>query len=249
MRLDHRQVLITGASSGIGAATARAMAHTGARLVLTGRDRGRLGAVAAETGGRIVTADLVTGAAEVAAEAGAVDVLVANAGTGWAGPVTAMSPQTMEHLLTVDLVAPMRLAQLLLPGMIERGGGHMVFVASIAGVVGVPYEAVYSAAKAGLIAFAEALRAETPIGVSVIVPGVVDTPFFDRRGTPYTRRLPAPIPAQRVACAIVRAIEHETAELYIPGWMKLPARLKGAAPGVFRQLTALLGGEPGSRRS
>jgi short-subunit dehydrogenase len=185
-----------------------------------------------------VPADLVTDCARLAAEAGAVDVLVASAGAGWAGPVTAMSPRMIEDLLAVNLVAPIRLARALLPGMIERGRGHMVFVASIAGVVGVPDEAVYSAAKAGLIMFAEALRATAPIGVSVVVPGVVDTPFFDRRGTPYTRRRPAPIPAERVARAIAHSVEQELATVYVPGWLRLPARFKGVAPGVFRRLAA-----------
>jgi short-subunit dehydrogenase len=240
MRLHDRRVLITGASSGIGAATARAMAAAHAHLVLTGRDRGRLDAVAAETGGRAVAADLVTGASALAGAAGPVDVLVANAGAGWAGPVTDMTPETIEELMAVNLVAPLRLTRLLLPGMIERGRGHIVFVASIAGVVGVPGEAVYSAAKAGLIAFADALRPETPIGVSVVLPGVVDTPFFDRRGTPYTRRRPAPIPDRRVARAIVSAVERERAEVYVPAWLWLPARLKGGAPGVFRRLAAPL---------
>jgi short-subunit dehydrogenase len=236
MRLDDSRVLITGASSGIGAATAHAMARS--RLVLTGRDRARLEAVAAATGGRAVTADLVTDGAAVAAEAGAVDVLVACAGAGWAGPLTAMASETIEDLLAVNLTAPIRLARLLVPGMAERGRGHVVFVASIAGVVGVPGEAVYSAAKAGVIAFAEALRVETPVGVSVVIPGVVDTPFFARRGAPYARRRPVPIPAERVARAIVRAVERETAEVYVPGWLTLPARIKGAAPGVFRRLAA-----------
>jgi short-subunit dehydrogenase len=238
MRLEHSRVLITGASSGIGAATARELARTRARLVLTGRDRDRLAAVAAGTGGHVLAADLVTGAAEVAAGAGAVDVLVANAGSGWAGPLTAMSPETIEDLLAINLTAPIRLARLLLPGMVERRRGHLVFVASIAGVAGVPGEAVYSAAKAGLIAFAEALRAETPVGVSVVIPGVVDTPFFTRRGSPYARRWPVPIPAERVARAIVRAVERETAEVYVPGWLALPARIRGAAPGAFRRLAA-----------
>jgi short-subunit dehydrogenase len=185
-----------------------------------------------------VPADLGTDGARLAAEAGAVDVLVASAGAGWAGPVAAMPPRAIDDLLAVNLAAPVRLARALLPGMVERGRGHMVFVASIAGVVGVPDEAVYSAAKAGLIMFAEALRATAPIGVSVVVPGVVDTPFFDRRGTPYTRRRPAPIPAERVARAIARSVEQDLASVYVPGWLRLPARLKGVAPGVFRRLAA-----------
>src|SRR5262249_10543821 len=153
--------------------------------------------------------------------------------------VAAMSQRTIEDLVAVNLVAPLRLTRLLLPRMVERGRGHIVFVASIAGAVGVPDEAVYSATKAGLITFADALRAETTIGVSVVLRGVVDTPFCARRGPPSPRRRPAPIPAQRVAGAIVRTVEHELNQVYVPRWLELPARLKGAAPGVFRRLAGL----------
>lgn len=242
MRLTGSRVLITGASSGIGAATARAMADAGAGLVLTGRNRARLDAVAAQTGGRALTADLPAGAADLVAGAGPVDVLVAGAGVGWAGPVTAMPDTTIECLIAVNLTAPIVLTRSLLPGMIERGRGHIVLVASIAGALGVRDEAVYSATKAGLIVFAEGLRHEIDgIGVSVVLPGVVATPFFDRRGTPYTRRRPVPIPAERVARAIVSAVERDRADAYVPGWLRLPARLRGTAPGVFRALAGRFG--------
>ncbi|GAA2087563.1 SDR family NAD(P)-dependent oxidoreductase [Actinomadura alba] len=242
MRLAGSRVLITGASSGIGAATARAMARARARPVLAGRDRPRLDAVAAGTGGQVLTADLATGAAELAAMAGPVDVLVANAGVGWAGPFAEMPDDTIERLIAVNLTAHIVLTRLLLPGMIERGRGHVVFVASIAGAVGVRDEAVYSATKAGLIIFAEGLRHElSQVGVSVVLPGVVDTPFFDRRGTPYRRRRPAPIAAERVARAIVSVVERDLTEAYVPGWLRLPARVRGAAPKVFRTLAGRLG--------
>jgi short-subunit dehydrogenase len=242
MELRDSRVLITGASSGVGAATARAMAAARARVVLAGRDRRRLADVAARTGGQVLTADLATDAAGLAAAAGPVDVLVAGAGVGWAGPLARMPHETIEHLIAVNLTAPILLTRLLLPGMIERGRGHVVLVASIAGAVGVREEAVYSATKAGLIFFAEGLRHELRrVGVSVVLPGVVDTPFFDRRGAPYARRRPAPIPAERVADAIVAAVERDLAESYVPGWLRLPARLRGAAPGLFRLLAARLG--------
>lgn len=237
MRLSDARVLITGASSGIGAATARAMAGTGARLVLAGRDRRRLDAVATATGGRALAGDIATGAADLAGRAGPVDVLVSNAGAGWAGPTGATPAETIERLVAVNLTAPVLLARLLLPGMLERGRGHLVFVASIAGAVGVREEAVYSATKAGLIMFAEGLRRELRgVGVSVVLPGVVDTPFFDRRGVPYARRRPRPVPPERVAGAIVTAIERGRAESYVPGWLRVPARMRGAAPGVFHRL-------------
>lgn len=242
MRLSGARVLITGASSGIGAATAREMAQAGARLVLAGRDRRRLDAVAAETGGRAVAGDLAWDVARLASRAGRVDVLVSNAGAGWAGPLTRMPGKAVERLATVNLTAPMLLTRLLLPGMVERGRGHVVFVASIAGAVGVREEAVYSATKAGLIVFAEGLRQELrDVGVSVVLPGVVDTPFFDRRGTPYARRWPRPIPPERVARSIVSAIERDRAECYVPRWLRVPSRLRGAAPGVFRSLSGRFG--------
>ncbi|MER6945757.1 SDR family NAD(P)-dependent oxidoreductase, partial [Nonomuraea sp. NPDC000554] len=209
----------------------------------------RLAAVAAEVGGQALAADLVTEAAALARRAGPVDVLVSNAGVGWAGPLTGMPGGTAEGLIAANLTAPIELTRLLLPAMIDRGRGHLVFVASIAGAVGVRDEAVYSATKAGLIAFAESLRYELDgVGVSVVLPGVVDTPFFARRGTPYARRRPAPIPPERVARAIVSAVERERPETYTPGWLRLPARLRGAAPGPFRALAGVFG-KPVSRRA
>ena len=240
MRISGATVLITGASSGIGAATARAVAAAGGRAMLTGRDGDRLAAVAAETGGIAFVADL-TRQVEVT---GPVDVLVNNAGVGWAGPFDEMTDADIDRLIAVNLAAPIRLTRALVPRMVERGRGHVVFVASIAGATGVRNEAVYAATKAGLIYFADSLRYElggTGVGVSVVLPGVVDTPFFDRRGRPYHRRRPAPIPAERVARTIVTAIERDRAEAYQPGWMRIPARLRGGAPALFRRLAGRYG--------
>jgi short-subunit dehydrogenase len=240
MRISGATVLITGASSGIGAATARAVAAAGGRAMLTGRDGDRLAAVAAETGGIAFVADL-TRQVEVT---GPVDVLVNNAGVGWAGPFDEMTDADIDRLIAVNLAAPIRLTRALVPRMVERGRGHVVFVASIAGATGVRNEAVYAATKAGLIYFADSLRYElggTGVGVSVVLPGVVDTPFFDRRGRPYHRRRPAPIPAERVARTIVTAIERDRAEAYQPGWMRIPARLRGGAPALFRRLARRYG--------
>src|SRR6266536_3088320 len=121
---------------------------------------------------------------------GRVDLLVSNAGAGWAGDLAAMPLDLAERLVTLNLVAPVRLTRLLLPGMLERGGGHLVYVTSIAGATGVAREAVYAATKAGLATFADSVRedvAGSGVTVSVVVPGVVDTPFFYRRGSAYDR--------------------------------------------------------------
>jgi short-subunit dehydrogenase len=263
MRLTGAVALVTGGSSGIGAATARALAAAGARLLIAGRDTGRLQAIASQTGAVALPCDLAaaTGPADLAsaalraaatlAPAGAgtagppgIDILVSNAGLGWAGPLGEITAAKVAELVAVNLTAPMELTRLLVPGMAARHRGRVVFVSSIAGVTGVRGEAVYAATKAGLVTFAESLSYELArdgVRACVVVPGVIDTPFFDRRGRPYDRRRPAPIPAERVARAVVSCLEHDRAVTYVPGWLRGPAWLHGAAPGVFRALAARFG--------
>lgn len=251
LRWPEAVVLVTGASGGIGAATARLLAQRGARaLLLTGRDERTLEQVARETGGTAIVADLAStdGPAGVAREAlrleGRVDVLVNNAGVGWAGPTSRMDPADLRRLVAVNLVAPLELTGLLLPGMVDRGRGRIVHVSSIAGCLGVAQEAVYSATKAGLNAHAESLRAElAPAGVhvGVVVPGAVDTAFFVRRGSRYDRRLPRQQPAGRVAEAVVRAAERGSPRVFVPRWLSVPVWLQGAAPPAYRSLLSRLG--------
>jgi NAD(P)-dependent dehydrogenase (short-subunit alcohol dehydrogenase family) len=266
MRLTGMVALVTGGSSGIGAATTRALAAAGARVLIAGRDPARLAAVAGQTGGVALACDLAApgGPAELAAAAqraaaalpplpgtgeaaAGVDILVNNAGLGWAGPIGEITAGKVAELVAVNLTAPMQLTRLLVPGMIARGRGRVVFVSSIAGATGVRGEAVYSATKAGLGSFAESLAYELDghgVRMAVIVPGVIDTPFFDRRGRPYGRTRPGPQPPERVAEAIVSCLERDRSVSYVPRWMRLPAWLHGAAPGTFRALAARFG-DPG----
>ena len=262
MRLTGAVALVTGGSSGIGAATARALAGAGARLLIAGRDPARLAAIAGQTGGIALTGDLaapdgpayLAAAAQRAAatlplapgnDAAGIDILVNNAGLGWSGPIGDITAEKVAELVAVNLTAPMQLTRLLLPGMVARGRGRVVFVSSIAGATGVRGEAVYSATKAGLVSFADSLDYELDghdVRVSVIVPGVIDTPFFDRRGRPYGRKRPGPQPPERVAEAIVACLERDRGVSYVPPWMRLPAWLHGAAPGTFRALATRFGG-------
>ncbi|MGA4957564.1 SDR family NAD(P)-dependent oxidoreductase [Streptomyces lavendulocolor] len=244
-------LLVTGASSGIGEAVADRFAADGRwRLLLGGRDEERLAAVARRTGGGALRADLGerAGVERLAAGAlereGRVDTLVAAAGIGWAGPFTRMPADDIDRLITLNLTSVVHLVRLLLPGMAERGTGRVVMIGSMAGRVGVGNEAVYAATKGGLLAFADSLRYElagTRVGVTVVLPGAVDTPFFARRGAPYHRDRPRPVPAERVAEVVWQAVVRGRDDVFVPSWLGIPARLHGAVPGFFRAMAKRFG--------
>lgn len=179
-------VWITGASSGIGRALALGWARDGARLILSGRDRERLGEVAGEAGDEtlvlpfeVTDHEAMTSAVERALEwSGGIDVLVNNAGISQRSLAVETALQVYRDIVEIDLMAPIALTQAVLPHMAARGSGKLVFISSVAGKVGVPLRTAYCAAKHGLIGYADALRAElsaSGVEVHVVVPGSVAT--------------------------------------------------------------------------
>jgi NAD(P)-dependent dehydrogenase (short-subunit alcohol dehydrogenase family) len=191
-------VLVTGASSGIGRATARYFAEDGWTVYATSRD----GSDADVDDCRTDDLDVTDGAAidrvvdRIDTEAGGVDVLVNNAGYGQYGPVEDVPADAVHRQFDVNVYGPHRLARAVLPGMRDRGDGTLVNVSSVAGRVATPGRGVYSGSKFALEAMSDALRAEVePFGADVVLvePGPVETEFADRMDAQFeaTERRPA----------------------------------------------------------
>jgi len=231
--LARRTAIITGASRGIGPHIARALAAEKMNLVLAARSREGLERVAGElreggTKAIVVPTDvtdrsaleaLVSAARE---EFGTVDVLVNNAGVLTIFPYHRMGIEDVERAVRVNLISAMILARLVLPGMLERGCGHIVNMSSIAGIWGPPFDEVYGATKAGLIGFTQSLRAEyhgTGVSASVICPGYVEEAgmYHDSQ---EASGITAPALAGRttpgaVAKAVVKAIKKDRPQVIV----------------------------------
>jgi short-subunit dehydrogenase len=247
--ISGARVLLTGATGGLGQAIARALASRGASLVLTGRRTDVLEPLAAETGGSVMAVDLADRAAveRLAAEAGDVDVLVANAALPGSGQLESYSTEQVDRVLDVNLRAPIVLARELLPGMLSRGRGHLVFVSSLSGKVASVSSSLYSATKFGLRGFALGLREDLhgkPVGVSTVFPGFIrEAGMFAESGVKLPPYVGTKSP-EDVARAVVRAIEKDRGEIDVaPLGLRAGAVLGGLAPELSGRVTRLLGSQ------
>ncbi|HEX2256247.1 MAG TPA: SDR family NAD(P)-dependent oxidoreductase [Afifellaceae bacterium] len=241
MELAGRTALLTGATGGLGRAIARALALQGAGVVLSARKADALEALASELPGdghRVLPADLAEpGAAEaLAAAAPDVDVLVANAGLPGAGRLIDFIPEQVTRALRVNLEAPMLMAQALSPAMVERGSGHLVFVASLAGKAASPRSSIYNATKFGLRGFALGLRpdlAPKGVGVSLVSPGFIrGAGMFADSGAKPPPGMGTGKPEQ-VGAAVVRAIERDKVEVAVaPVRQRALAHFGMASPAI-----------------
>jgi len=245
MKWSGATALVTGASRGIGRAVAKQAAAKGARVGLLARNQDDLEAVRADIGGTatVAPADIAVRAEvddavkRVEAELGPIDILVANAGIGAYGPFADIDVDAVEHLVQVNLLGTVYPIKAVLPGMLERGRGHIVVVSSVAGRFGSPLEAAYASTKFAQIGLAEALGVEVAgrgVGVSIVNPGVVDTDFFEARGHLYDRPFPKPISADRVAAGVISAVEKNRAEVFVPGPFKYAVAVRHLAPRLYR---------------
>jgi short-subunit dehydrogenase len=227
--------IVTGASSGIGAATARELACRGASVVLAARRVDMLEAQVRsirEAGGRAIAipadmadaSDVVMLAERASAAFGRVDVLVNNAGAFWSRSLASTSPGQITGLVQVNLLGAMLLTRAVLPGMLERRHGAIISVGSLSGRVAM--EPLYSATKYGVRGFALALRRQlsgTAVSVSLVSPGKINTEMTRLD----TSHMPEP---SLVATAIADLVRHPRREVVVPGRHYAIAWLEQAVP-------------------
>jgi short-subunit dehydrogenase len=249
VQLQGSTVLLTGATGGIGQAIGAALDARGARVVLSGRRADQLDAIAARLGGRplALPADLsdAAAAAALAQRAGPVDVLVANAALPASGPIADFTPDQIDRALDVNLRAPLQLTHALLPGMVERAQGHLVFVSSLAGKAASVGSSLYSATKFGLRGFASGLREDlhgSGVGVTVVFPGfIAGAGMFEDSGARLPRWIGTRTPDE-VARAVVRGIEQGRAEVDVaPLGLRAGALASSLAPVTAAKLQRRLG--------
>jgi short-subunit dehydrogenase len=225
-----KRVLITGASSGVGAALARQLAAQEAVVGLIARRRDRLEAVLADCrrsspSSAMWAADLADSEAigplalQVWDALGGIDVLVNNAAIPKRRRVTALDPTEVETVMRVNFFAPMRLTLAVLPRMVARGDGVIANVSSMGGRLGIIHEAAYCASKFALCGWSESMAVDlhgTGVSVKLIQPGPVDTEIWDQPGSDDPLYSGPRVPPDEVAAGIIAALDSEEFEHYLP---------------------------------
>jgi NAD(P)-dependent dehydrogenase (short-subunit alcohol dehydrogenase family) len=249
-------VLITGASAGIGAATAHELARAGCRLALAARRKDRLEGLARElksqhnTDAFVCALDVqepeqVRAMVEaVARHFGRLDVLINNAGILRMAPLLAMTEQEMRGQMETNFWAVIHAIRAAAPLMARQGGGHIINVASAASRRGLPYMGVYAATKWALAGLTESVRVELAAGnirFTTVCPGVIDTDMprnVDRSRLPqgYPEHDRARLPVGRVARAITRAVRTKPVEVYVPWWIRYVGWVCSVCPALVDRI-------------
>ena len=252
LELNGCRTLVTGASSGIGAGLAEALAARGAVVGICARRGDRLADVVGRCmehspDSRMWVVDLADPDAvdqlsvDVLDAFGGIDLLVNNAGIPKRRHVTALDVDTVTRVMHINYLSPMRLTLALLPQMVERGAGTIVNVSSIAALLGVPGEAAYDASKAALTAFSEAMAVdlwETGVKVMVVYPGVIDTDLFTLPDNDVPN---LPVPAEPVSVAvtaILGGLASGALQVFVPEYFAEICAKKAQDVGAFLRGTA-----------
>jgi uncharacterized protein len=263
VELDGANVLLTGGSRGLGPYIARALLRRGARVTLAARSAEDLqrvrdtldsDRVATISGDVTNEDDRNTMVADAEAAFGPLDVLVNNAGIENILPFTGYTEDDIHALVSVNLDAPIQLCRLAVPGMVERRAGHIINMASVAGMAPTPYNTVYAATKHGLLGFTYSLRAElhgTGVSVSAVCPGfVAEAGFIEEYADPTVPRgAGTETTPGEVARAVVRAIERDKPDVVVAGLLPQMADVSLAvSPRLTTFLARRLGGFESLRR-
>ena len=247
MELRNSTVLLTGATGGIGHAIARACAARGASLILTGRRTDVLEGLAAELGAERIAVDLADRAQlDALLEAhGDADVLIANAALPASGLITELTAPQIDRMLEVNLRAVVMMSHRMVPGMLSRGRGHIVFMSSLSGKVPAAHSSIYNATKFGMRGFAGALREElhgTGVGVSTVFPGFIrDAGMFAEVDVDLPPGVGTKSP-EDVAAATVRAIERNLREVDVaPLSMRAGTKVASVAPELASRFQRRMG--------
>lgn len=238
MQLNGAQVLLTGATGGLGHAIARALAREGASLVLTGRRADVLQPLADELGATAVAADLASepDVQRLADDYAHVDIVVHNAALPASGPLDDYDIEALDRALDVNLRAPIVLTRLLVPHWKQRGRGHVVFISSMSAKVPTADASLYAATKLGLRGFSQALRAELAshgVGVGAVFPGFIrDAGMFAETNVALPSAVGTNTP-EEVAAAVVRSIVQGRGEIDVaPLMVRATGVLNGLFPGL-----------------
>ncbi|MEV5427959.1 SDR family oxidoreductase [Streptomyces sp. NPDC052701] len=266
--LVNRTVVVTGAARGVGAALARDLARRGTRLALLGHEGARLEEVARSLPAPSLTYEvditdeegLRRAARAVRARLGPASAVVANAGIAEGGPFALTAADRWRRVIDVNLTGSAQTARVFLPDLRETAGYYLQ-IASLASLGASPMMSAYCASKAGVEAFAHALRAEEAhhrVAVGIAYLNWVDTDMIrdaDRHAVLRELRAHMPLPARRVhpadlvAARLARAVEHRRTAVYVPAWLRLVQVTRAALPPVVlrvsrRRLPLLEAGEP-----
>jgi short-subunit dehydrogenase len=257
-----RVIVITGASAGIGRATAVRMARDGASVAICARRKDRLDAAAADienAGGQVLTIvadvtreeDMQALVAQTLERFGTLDVMVCNAGFGIAGAIEDITPEQMRKLFDINYMGTYYAARAAMPVFRRQARGHMIVVSSIVGKRGVPYMGAYAATKFAQVGLAECMRAElvgTGIHVTVVYPVSTETEFFDvmsrETGATVTRSYGPRQDVQVVADAIARAIDHPVPEVFPYFKSRALVWANAFAPGFCDRMVKKFGRRP-----